>query len=772
MANESLQRVDNWNDLTPPEGETENEEDSTQETVESTLPERSEVNTPPIAEDDSFGVRPGGSALLPVIDNDNDPDGDVLVAAMPPQQPSIGTVQPIFNGGSLQIAVAEDATGSATFEYEVDDGRGGKDTASVTLEVHEEDVNAAPTPKRKTSLTVETGGTVSYNILPDWIDPDGDDIYLKEVVAAPGDEVDFRTDGQLTYKATASLQGRKDVQVTVSDGLGELTTATIALEVRPLGTTEPVTNADHVVARVGEQITVAPLANDTSSGREPLRLARVDEVAGATITPDFANKTFSFRLRRAGHLLRAVPRRGGTERRAGTRARRRAAGRESTARRSRCATSRCCRAAARCSSTCSTTTPTRQAASSSCSRSTVDPTAASRWRCSTTRRSASATSPRSDEQVASPTASRTARSAEGEVVVIPVPRPAAASAGANDDTAVVRAGDVVTIPVLDNDYHPTATRSTSPRTWSPPLAETEEGETSSRRTRCASARAPRRGRCSDLRGDRQHRPARRRLRHDPGAPVNEETNTAPRPRDLTSRVLSGSTVRIAVLLDGIDPDGDSVELVGIASAPSKGRIAEIGANFLVYEAVDDTIGVDTFTYRVRDRLGKEATATIRSASPRGGGEPGAVRGEGLRRHAPRPRGRGAGAVERLRPGRRSDHPRSRTARAARRRRGLGAGRRQPGRRHLAGRAGRDLAAVHDPRRPGRDGHRRAPGARSTRTCRCSVRSPATTGCARGRRRRHRRRRGAGQRRGPRRDDRPRRRQAARATLPGPTARCG
>src|SRR5690606_2792957 len=31
LANESLQQVDNWNDITPPEGETENEEDSTQE---------------------------------------------------------------------------------------------------------------------------------------------------------------------------------------------------------------------------------------------------------------------------------------------------------------------------------------------------------------------------------------------------------------------------------------------------------------------------------------------------------------------------------------------------------------------------------------------------------------------------------------------------------------------------------------------------------------------------------------------------------------------
>ncbi|WP_240746998.1 Ig-like domain-containing protein, partial [Microbacterium sp. K24] len=109
-----------------------------------------------------------------------------------------------------------------------------------------------------------------------------------------GDEVDFSTDGQLTYKATASQQGRKDVTVTVADGFGELTTTTITLDVRAQGTTKPKTNADHVVTRVGEQITVAPLANDTSSGLEPLRLGRVDEVPGATVLPDFTNKTFSF----------------------------------------------------------------------------------------------------------------------------------------------------------------------------------------------------------------------------------------------------------------------------------------------------------------------------------------------------------------------------------------------------------------------------------------------------------------------------------------------
>ncbi|WP_292907645.1 Ig-like domain-containing protein [Microbacterium sp.] len=93
--------------------------------------------------------------------------------------------------------------------------------------------------------------------------------------------------------------------------------------------------------------------------------------------------------------------------------------------------------------------------------------------------------------------------------------------------------------------------------------------------------------------------------------MDEEANSAPKPRDLTVRALSGSTVRIAVPLDGIDADGDSVELIGQESAPGKGQVAEVGSNYLVYEAFEDATGVDSFTYRVRDRLGKEGVATIR-----------------------------------------------------------------------------------------------------------------------------------------------------------------
>uniref|UniRef100_UPI003A928E0C Ig-like domain-containing protein n=1 Tax=Microbacterium sp. TaxID=51671 RepID=UPI003A928E0C len=89
-----------------------------------------------------------------------------------------------------------------------------------------------------------------------------------------------------------------------------------------------------------------------------------------------------------------------------------------------------------------------------------------------------------------------------------------------------------------------------------------------------------------------------------------KTNSAPLARDLTGRVLSASKTRISVPLDGIDPDGDSVQLVGLASAPQKGRV-DVGADYLDYQAIGDATGTDTFTYRVRDRLGAESTATVR-----------------------------------------------------------------------------------------------------------------------------------------------------------------
>ncbi|WP_345184825.1 Ig-like domain-containing protein [Microbacterium panaciterrae] len=614
LATDNLQRVDNWQDIVPPEGDTQQQDQTTDDQVQTTLPKRTPENTPPVARDDNFGVRPGRTTMLPVLDNDTDADGDVLVASLTQAQPSIGDVQPINNGGALQIAVPDKATGSATFQYQADDGRGGTATANATVTVHDWSVNSAPKQQRVPGLLIETGGTVKYNALPDWLDPDGDDLYLKDVIPAPGDQVDFTPDGQLSYHAVASLPGRKEIKIVVSDALGEITTGTIRLDVRPAGTTQPITNADHAVTRAGEQVTVAPLLNDSSSGKEQLRLARVDETPGATIVPNFGEGTFTFQAASPGvyyvqYLASAGPNAVPGLVRVDV-------------------LDKTAEAAPPIAVRDVALLPTGGDTLVGVLNNDIDPGGGILVVQSVTvpPHSGIAVSVLNHETLRitdqgnldkpariSYRISNGSKTADGDVIVIPIPAPAKLEPPvANDDTAVVRAGDVVTIPVLANDKHAPGTMLHVSPNLIEPLVDPKYGEAfvSQDVVRFRAGSTPRTVYATYEAVDSNGQKAAGYITIQI-LPVDEKTNTAPRPHDLTVRALSGTSVRVAVPLDGLDAEGDSVELVGLDSAPKQGQVTEVGANYLTYEAFDNASGVDSFTYKVRDRLGKEATATVR-----------------------------------------------------------------------------------------------------------------------------------------------------------------
>ena len=87
-----------------------------------------------------------------------------------------------------------------------------------------------------------------------------------------------------------------------------------------------------------------------------------------------------------------------------------------------------------------------------------------------------------------------------------------------------------------------------------------------------------------------------------------ETNSPPVPQPLEGRVLAGATVTIPVPTDGIDPEGDSVSLVGLASGPVLGT-ATVEGSTIVYTASGSSVGTDTFSYAVADRFGATSTAS-------------------------------------------------------------------------------------------------------------------------------------------------------------------
>lgn len=144
LPDEELVLVENWTDITSQTDEdATNKDDSAQTSESQSLPERTEENHPPEAVDDSFGVRPGRSTILPVLANDTDQDGDVLTA-VPGEGAAGGTVSQAQDGLALRLNTAEDASGTITIPYTADDGRGLSDSAVATVEVHPWDVNGAP----------------------------------------------------------------------------------------------------------------------------------------------------------------------------------------------------------------------------------------------------------------------------------------------------------------------------------------------------------------------------------------------------------------------------------------------------------------------------------------------------------------------------------------------------------------------------------------------------------------------------------------------------
>ncbi|MDN5964555.1 MAG: cadherin-like domain-containing protein, partial [Actinomyces sp.] len=134
LPDQHMVLMDDWDQVEADLKAAEQPEDSPQLTDEIVDPERKESNTPPEAVDDEFGIRPGRTTTLPVLQNDSDPDGDVLTAR-PVTQPDQGTINATRGGQALQVTgIGEDATGTLSFTYEASDGQ-AVDTASVNATV-------------------------------------------------------------------------------------------------------------------------------------------------------------------------------------------------------------------------------------------------------------------------------------------------------------------------------------------------------------------------------------------------------------------------------------------------------------------------------------------------------------------------------------------------------------------------------------------------------------------------------------------------------------
>lgn len=612
---DTLVLVDNWSDLVPPPSEERSEEDDTESTEDlltNQPPPVNEDNTLPIANNDDFGARSGRSTLLPVLWNDSDPDGDVLTARVLGDVPTGVQVAPVANDSQLQVELPADfAQGSFTLDYRVADGRGGEADARVTVRVRGEGENSVPEPMRAQAFAVEQGGEYEYQVLSEWVDPDGDDMYLVDATSESGDTIQTDPSGRLVYTATGDV-GIQTVVVTVSDGRAP-TTAEITVDVRERGDAPPLANADFVSTVEGREATIRPLLNDFSPSGRVLRLASVEPTPELETTVDLDSGTVRVTGGSVGsHYLTYLVADGALSSTGRIRVDIRTADDEARP------------IAVRDTAL----LPQRGSALVDLLANDVDPAGGVLVvQQVTIEGSAPITIELRDRRIVSIldvtletpfrftyTVSNGTFSETGTVEVIPVAPPTQPRAPkAVDDRATVRAGDYATIDVLGNDFSPDGSPFRLDRIVETSFASEEEGVAflSEGRMRvhaleAAPTRATVTYEVADDFGNRDSATVAVTI-----VPREAEQNAPPTPETVTSRVLAGSTVRIPIPLDGIDPDGDGVELVGYDSAPDGGRVlTTVGPDYFDFEAFPDSAGTVEFTYRVRDRWGADGTATV------------------------------------------------------------------------------------------------------------------------------------------------------------------
>ena len=603
--------VDNWDQLESKlESEKETEDQSVDDIDNTVAPDRNQDNTPPEAVDDDFGVRAGKTAILPVLMNDSDADGDFMTASAL-TQPSLGQVSVAREGAALQIAVNKDASGTATFDYEVSDGRGGTAQAHVTLTVHGDDVNEAPVQKIVPSVSVGQGGRTTVNGLTNWVDPDGDPFFLAGATAPTGMTVNSHENGNVEIIDAGHAPGKDAVAISVSDGR-DAGDGSINVTVKESANEPPVANADHLVVREGASASISPMANDTDPNSDTLRLVSVDDVpAGITAVMDSTAGTITVDGNTAGtYYLSYTITDGPTT-----------------------ATGIIRVDVVPTGSDLPPSTEDDLGVLPDGGQVLVDllandsdptggvltvqqldvPTGSPLAVALVNRQMVRVTAPSGLSNPASftYTVSNGVATASATVTILPAPaNTESAPPELNDDSLVVRVGDVASVSVLDNDRSPAGLKLTVSSELQHEIP-TDLGSVfvSNNVVRVRGGSRPGSGRIVYTVSDTAGNVASAVVNLTVVA-MDEDTNTAPRPKDVVARTVAGHKVTIPIPLEGIDAEGDSVTLVGMASSARLGTVTQVGSNF-EYTPGNDVQGTDSFTYVVEDALGKQAIGGIR-----------------------------------------------------------------------------------------------------------------------------------------------------------------
>ena len=195
------------------------------------------ASTPPVAGDDAYATDEDTPLIVAagasVLANDTDADGDILTLDLL-SGPAHGSLT-LNADGSFIYTPAANWWGPDSFTYEVSDGNGGSDSATVSLTVNA--VNDAPEAAADAYATSEDTALViaaAAGVLANDSDVDGDTLAAALVAAPEHGALVLNADGSFTYVPDANYHGADNFTYRVSDGAADSNIATVNLTVNPV----------------------------------------------------------------------------------------------------------------------------------------------------------------------------------------------------------------------------------------------------------------------------------------------------------------------------------------------------------------------------------------------------------------------------------------------------------------------------------------------------------------------------------------------------------
>ena len=236
------------------------------------------VNDAPDAQDDTYTALEDVVLMVNapgVLGNDSDVDSTLIAAVV--DDVDHGTLSLAADGSFLYLADLN-FFGTDTFIYEVSDGQGGTDTATVTITV--EAVND-PVLAVDDGATTAEDTAVSVPVVANDEDADGDVLFVTDVGLAANGTVTF-SGGAVIYTPNANFHGTDTFEYTVSDG-EDIDTGLVTVTVTPVNDA-PVAVDDMATTDENVAATIAVLANDQDVDGDGLIVGSVTQGANGTVT--------------------------------------------------------------------------------------------------------------------------------------------------------------------------------------------------------------------------------------------------------------------------------------------------------------------------------------------------------------------------------------------------------------------------------------------------------------------------------------------------------